>query len=121
MNLLWVGIGGFVGAVLRYGTSHLVQTWAGDRFPGGTLAVNVLGCLMLGALLGIAGRTIDLPEHLRLLVAVGLLGSFTTFSTFAKEAVDLYAVGQPVRALLVVLLNLVIGFTAVWLGARITG
>lgn len=119
MAVLWVGLGGFVGAVLRYGVSHVVQGWAGERFPAGTLVVNVLGCLAIGLLLGVAGRSSELPESVRLLVVVGLLGSFTTFSTFGKETVDLVAQGAPGRALLVVLGNLALGLPAVWLGARL--
>ena len=89
------------------------------RFPAGTLVVNVLGCLAIGLLLGVAGRSSELPESVRLLVVVGLLGSFTTFSTFGKETVDLVAQGAPGRALLVVLGNLALGLPAVWLGARL--
>ena len=121
MAVLWVGLGGFVGAVLRYGVSHGVQAWAGDRFPAGTLVVNVLGCLAIGLLLGVTGRSTDLPEPARLMVVVGLLGSFTTFSTFGKETVDLIALGEPGRALLVVAGNLALGLPAVWLGARLAG
>ncbi len=121
MTWLSVGLGGFVGAILRYGISRGVQALFGSDFPAGTLVVNLLGCLAIGAALGVAGRDAQMSEQLRLTLVVGLLGSFTTFSTFAKEAVDLFALGQPGRALLVVAANLALGLPAVWLGARLTG
>ncbi|MDA1264372.1 MAG: fluoride efflux transporter CrcB [Planctomycetota bacterium] len=117
--LVLVGLGGAVGALLRYGASVQLQS-IGGTFPAATLVVNVIGCLAIGAALGMTGRATELPETWRLFLVVGLLGSLTTFSTFGKETVDLVVAGESGRALLVVAANLALGLPAVWLGARIS-
>ena len=89
-KILLVGFGGFVGAVLRYGISGWVQRWTGSvNFPYGTLAVNLLGCLVIGLLAGLAeDRGLFTPEA-RLFLFIGVLGAFTTFSTFGIETLNL--------------------------------
>ena len=115
-QILIVGAGGFVGAVLRYVVSGLVQ----KRFPGfpeaGTIFVNVLGCFAVGILTTLVTEQSTLSPGLRLLVITGLLGSMTTFSTFGYETMALVQAERPGLAAITVFGNLVPGLVAVWLG-----
>lgn len=107
--------GGALGALGRYWVSGWVQQWAGSSFPWGTVGVNLIGSFLLGFVIQaslIGGWT----GELRLLVAVGFLGAFTTFSTFAFEALELLRAGQGAEALAYVGLNLVLGVLLVALG-----
>ena len=119
-RLLLVGTGGFIGSVLRYLASGFVQTWSGSsRFPFGTLAVNLLGCLAIGALMQLAdSRGVFTPET-RALVFVGFLGGFTTFSTFGNESMNLLRDGQASLALAYVGGHVFLGLGAVWLGRNL--
>lgn len=86
-ELLLVGSGGFLGSVARYLMSMAVsQTASTSRFPFGTLAVNALGCLIMGALAGVAEQSGALSANTRLLLFTGVLGGFTTYSAFAYES-----------------------------------
>ncbi|MEJ2545712.1 MAG: fluoride efflux transporter CrcB [Calditrichaceae bacterium] len=117
IKLLWVGTGGFIGAISRYVVSGLIYRLFGKTwFPFGTLAVNVLGCLLIGFLSGIAeNRQIFSPE-LRLLVFIGILGGFTTFSTFGYEIFNFARDGQIISSLTNLALHIILGLGAVWLG-----
>ena len=116
VNAVLVGSGGFAGALLRYAVSgtvhrHLPQT----TFPVGTLCVNLLGCLLIGPLAGLAdSRQLFTPEA-RAFVFIGVLGAFTTFSTFGYEAFAMAHDGEQLRAALYVGLHLVLGLTFVWI------
>lgn len=89
LNLLAVALGGALGSVCRYLLAGSVQSWLGLAFPYGTLAVNVLGCLVIGVFLGTL-EVHDLPSPMmRLLLVTGFLGGFTTYSTYSAEAVGL--------------------------------
>jgi CrcB protein len=114
---LLVGLGGFAGSVLRYLVSGYAQGLNNNStFPLGTLAVNVLGCLAIGMLSQLAdSRAIFTPEA-RLLVFAGLLGGFTTFSTFGNETLDLARNGQLLLSVLNVASHILLGLGAVWLG-----
>lgn len=114
MNLLgclWVGVGGFVGAASRY----LIAEWIGKPggFPFGTLAVNLIGCLLIGLLAG-------LRDEMRLLVVIGFLGGFTTYSSFGLDAVNLLR-EEPLQAFAYVGVHVVLGLGAVWVGLRLAG
>lgn len=116
-NLLMVGLGGFMGALLRYSISGLFQGWTKSvHFPSGTLAVNLLGCLLLGFLSQVAETRGIISTEARSFLFVGLLGAFTTFSTFGNDTVNLFQDGKDFLSLLNVGLHLVLGLTAVWLG-----
>ena len=115
-NLLIVGAGGFVGAILRYGTSQLLHARFETRFPIGTIVVNVLGCLLIGALLTLALERESLSEQGRLFLVVGLLGSFTTFSTFGYETFELLREEEYRTALLSMAGNFGLGLAAVAAG-----
>ena len=119
LQLVMIGIGGFIGAVLRYLTSDLVQRLSGSGFPYGTLAVNALGCLVIGFLAVLAEeRGIFTPEA-RALVFVGVLGAFTTFSTFSYETSNLLRSGQALPALLNIGVQIGLGLVAVWTGMQL--
>ena len=113
-RVLWVGIGGAVGAVLRYIVSGHVQAQIKiGSFPLGTLAVNVIGCFLIGFLSHAARIPGRFTTEGTLLVFVGGIGAFTTFSTFSKEAVDLFQSGHVAMALVHVGIHMVLGLIAV--------
>jgi CrcB protein len=114
IQFLYVGLGGFVGSVLRFAMGGWVQrTLPHALFPYGTLAVNVLGCLLIGFL---AAWRQPLEPGLRLFLMVGLLGGFTTFSTFALETLTLTQQQQPLLAFINVIAKVTLGLAAAWAG-----
>jgi len=121
IKLVLVGTGGFLGSVSRYLMSGLAHRIAGQaNFPVGTLTVNVLGCLAIGLLSGLAeSRQLFSPE-LRLLIFIGFLGGFTTFSTFGYEIVSFARDGQLMASLVNLMLHLVLGLGAVWTGLALS-
>ena len=117
INILLVGFGGFVGSVLRYTVSGYVQQSVRTLdFPYGTLAVNVLGCFIIGFLSQLAESRGVFTSESRLFVFTGFLGGFTTFSSFGNETLNLVRDSQAMNAFANVGANLVIGLFAVWLG-----
>ncbi len=116
IKLLIIGTGGFVGAVLRYEVSGWIHKWLGGSFPFGTLSVNVLGSFFLGFFLVLADTKLIIPDAYKNLIAIGLLGAFTTFSTFSFETISLLQVNLIKQALLNIGLNVLLGLFAVWLG-----
>ena len=119
---LIVGLGGFVGSIARYQLGAIVWhhslPW---RFPIATFCINVLGCFVLGALSGLAGRHLFFSAEIRLLLFTGLLGGFTTFSAFAAEGVNLIRRGELAIAFAYAALSVLCGFVAVWAGMRLCG
>ncbi len=114
---LLIGLGGFFGSMLRYAVSTGVQRLDPDAsFPYGTLAVNGLGCLALGLLAGLADARGVLGPEARLGLMIGLLGGFTTFSTFGYETLALLREGAWAPAAANVAGSVVIGLAACWLG-----
>ncbi len=120
-TFLLIGTGGFLGAVLRYTLSNHVHNWTKiTQFPVGTLAVNLLGCLLIGALAQLAeARDIFTPESSSL-VFLGFLGAFTTFSTFSSDSFNLYQDGQSILFYLNIGTNVILGLGAVWIGRNLT-
>lgn len=113
----WVGLGGCIGSILRYLVSGWVQRLADTPlFPYGTLSVNVVGCLTIGLLGGLADNAGMLSPSTRLFLLVGVLGGFTTFSTFGYETMALLRDKAMSAAFLYVGLHLLLGFGAVALG-----
>ena len=125
MKLLYVGLGGFFGAVARYGLSGLVQDRSTGTVPLGTLTVNVLGCLLIGLLMYLVTARQLLSPQTRLFLMIGLLGSFTTFSTVGYETFHYLRLERFGLALANVGANIALGLGAVatgWiLGKFITG
>jgi CrcB protein len=117
VDVLWVGFGGFVGSSLRFLISGWVHRLPGTgSFPYGTLVVNVVGCLVLGLIGGWAEHRQMLPPAARLFVLIGVLGGFTTFSTFAYETLALATASDAARAFTNIALQLVLGLGAAWVG-----
>ena len=120
MKILLVGAGGFLGSVARYLLSNFVQDSSQSRFPVGTLLVNVLGCLVIGLLSQIGESREIFSAETRAFIFVGILGGFTTYSSFGNETINLWRNNDNGFALLNIVLQLTIGLGAVWVG-RIIG
>ncbi|MCX7937860.1 MAG: fluoride efflux transporter CrcB [Thermoflexales bacterium] len=117
MRLLLIGFGGFVGSILRYATSGWMQQLShSTTFPFGTLGVNLIGCLIIGALSQLAETRGAFTAETRALVFIGILGGFTTFSTFSNETFNLLRSGEIAAAFLNLAAHLVLGIGAVWAG-----
>ncbi len=117
----WIAAGGAVGVVLRYLLASGLQRLAVGSYPVGTLAVNVAGCLGIGLLVAWLEGPLQVRDEMRLALLVGLLGGFTTFSTFGLEALALIDEGELLRGASYVLLSNGLGLGAVWLGLRVAG
>ena len=116
-RILLVGLGGFVGAVLRYGLGGFVHRYLdAARFPYGTLTVNLAGCLAIGFVAGMADAREAFTPESRVFVFVGVIGAFTTFSTFGYETMSFLRDGQVPAALVNVTLHVLLGLAAVWAG-----
>lgn len=116
LKLLIIGGGGFLGAVVRYVLTGFAQRVFDTLFPIGTLVVNVLGCLCIGVMIYLVEDRMVLSSDMRLFLAIGLLGAFTTSSTFGYETIQMLRDGQSLGALVNVLLNVTLGIGAVWFG-----
>lgn len=115
-KLLAVGLGGFLGALARWGLASLAHRLLGPRFPHGTLAVNLLGCFLIGVVWTLIDERELFTPNVRLFLTIGFLGSLTTFSTFGHETIELMRTDQLKLALFNVALNVLLGFGAVLLG-----
>ena len=115
-TLAFIAFGGAFGAVLRYGASLGVYAVFGRGFPWGTLFVNVVGSLLMGVLSILMLERYNIGPEWRAAVLVGVLGSFTTFSTFSIETLNLLEQGDLIRAASNILVSIAICLTAVWFG-----
>lgn len=115
-KILLVALGGALGSVSRYGLATAVQRWSGALFPYGTLSVNLLGCLLIGLLGGLADVRGVLSSEARIFLLIGFLGGFTTFSSFGYENYKLLQDGQLMATLMNALAQVVVGIAAVWAG-----
>ena len=113
-QLLFIAAGGALGAVMRFMVSNAVYSVAGRDFPYGTLAVYVLGSLLMGALYVLLVERLLEAAEWRAFLLIGVLGAFTTFSTFSMETVALLEGGEPVRALMNILLSVTVCVMATW-------
>ena len=115
-NILLVALGGAVGSVCRYLLSGLnMASW-----PWGTFAVNILGSLIIGLLVGLVSKGIISPE-MKLLLVTGFCGGFTTFSTFANESFGMMKAGDVLITAIYIGASIVVGILAVWGGLALSG
>lgn len=116
-QLLWVGLGGFLGSVGRFVISGFFNRLSPAlAFPIGTLAVNILGCFLIGLLHGLAESRNMLGTDTRIFLFIGVLGGFTTYSTFGFESLVLLKDGAMLKASANIIIHVFLGLAAVWLG-----
>ncbi len=112
-----VGIGGFLGASARYLLGGVIYRWLPATFPWATFAINVTGCFGIGLVVALAEERMVLGPTIRLFLTVGVLGGYTTFSSFGYETMVLVREGSFGAAALNVLAQVALGLFAVWAGA----
>ena len=115
-NILLVALGGAVGSACRY----LISTLNSTSYPWGTFAVNILGSLLIGLLVGFVNKG-SLSTEMKLLLVTGFCGGFTTFSTFANESFGMMKAGDVLLSALYIGASVVAGVLAVWTGLKLTG
>lgn len=124
LNILAVGFGGFIGSVFRYFLGLFIHSiFRQSAFPYGTLSANILGCLIIGILSGLVDHRIDLSAPTRLFLFTGVLGGFTTFSTFSLDTLRLFqadSAGGLFLTVLYVVIHVALGLIAVYLGHWLT-
>jgi len=119
MNFLTIGIGGFLGAITRYGVALWIGRQWGRSFPLGTFVINVSGSFLIGLLMSLFTERLMVNPQWRLLFVVGFLGAYTTFSTFEYETGTLLRDGEWLIATLNIVLSVIVGFAALKLGEMI--
>jgi CrcB protein len=115
---LWilVAVGGALGSMARYGLTVLVSRYMPPSFPYGTFIVNVVGCLVFGLVVGFAGDRVGIGTPGRAFILIGILGGFTTFSSYTNETFVLLRNGQGLAASLNIVGQVAIGLAALWMG-----
>ena len=119
LQLLVIGCGGAVGALMRYGLGLRITLLTGNGFPWGTLLVNIFGCFLAGLLLALFVTRIPLSDLLRNGLQIGLLGGFTTFSAFSMDAIALFDQGLWLRGLLYIVTSVVVSLLGAYLGMSV--
>lgn len=119
-QIILIGIGGGLGSILRYLTSVYVAKYIPSAFPLGTFAVNVIGCLIIGLLIGFFEQQQVADSNLKFLFITGFCGGYTTFSAFALENINLFQAGNPVTALFYIGTSILTCLFAVWGGIILT-
>ena len=119
MQVILIAVGGALGSVCRYLLATAVQRYSSPFFPYGTFVVNVLGCLVFGVIMGAARQRFVLGPSERAFLLIGILGGFTTFSTFTYETLALLQDGEFVRAFTNVGGQIIVGLVALWAGYSI--
>lgn len=117
---LCVGAGGFIGSIARYLLSKYIFNQVGNTFPWATLSVNLLGCFLIGLLIGWFARSETLSAEIRMFLMVGFCGGFTTFSTFASESLQLLRSGEGFSFFMYAAISVVCGIALTALGSYIT-
>ena len=119
MQIVLLILFGAAGTLARYALQGVVQFRTGPGFPTGTLAVNLLGCFLLGAAAPFALHRLWVPPEWRVALTIGFFGAFTTFSTFGWETVKMLEDGEWTKALLYVVASVLGGLVAVLAGMRL--
>ncbi len=117
--MLLAGLGGFIGTCLRYLTGKLCHLWDLSGFPLGTFVVNVIGCFVIGAILGLAERNNFITPALNVLLVTGFCGGFTTFSSFSDDIFLLLQQRHWTIFVVYTLFSLVLGVLMVWMGRSV--
>ncbi|MCA9401270.1 MAG: fluoride efflux transporter CrcB [Candidatus Omnitrophica bacterium] len=116
-KVLYIGTGGFIGSVARYYIATSIgQHFSKSAFPFGTLIVNLLGCFVIGCLFKLYDTGVAFNNHLSYFLFVGLLGGFTTFSTFSIEALELLRNNHVVLGITYMLASVLLGLMLAWAG-----
>jgi len=93
-KFVFIGLGGFLGSIARYGLTSLIQTKTESIFPYGTMLVNILGCFIIGLLMTLFQERIVVSQNIRLFLIIGILGGFTTFSSFSYDTFAMMKTGN---------------------------
>ncbi|EYR79182.1 fluoride efflux transporter CrcB [Shinella sp. 838] len=120
MSYLIVFLGAGIGGAGRHGVNVLAARLFGTAFPAGTLAINVLGCLLMGLIAGVFAFRGHLPQEMRLFLTTGILGGFTTFSAFSLDAALLWERGEAGLAALYVGASVIFSLLAVAVGLAVS-
>ena len=118
--IIFIGIGGGLGSIFRYLTAEVVNKYFHSTFPWATFVANILGCFVIGLLLGFFERHQFTNPDFKFLFVTGFCGGYTTFSTFAAENIDLFQSGNTLTAFLYIAASVLAGLFAVWLGLILT-
>ena len=113
--LLVIGAGSFIGGIMRYLLSQIIQSRFLSTFPFGTLGINILGCFLIGLIFGLSERG-NITMEWRLFMATGILGGFTTFSAFSNESIAMLRDGQLWYAFVYITASVFIGLLATFTG-----
>lgn len=115
-TLIFIALGGSLGSVLRYLSSVIIQKYYTSFFPLATFLVNVIGCLLIGIIMGLFEKNQLTNSNIKWLLVTGFCGGFTTFSAFSFENITLLQNGNFGWAFLYIISSVVLGLGAVWLG-----
>jgi CrcB protein len=113
--ILLVGLGSFIGGISRYLVSLFIQNKVLSTFPYGTLAVNIIGCFLIGIIYGLSDRG-NMNAEWRIFLATGIMGGFTTFSSFSNETVSMLRDAQYLQAVSYIAFSLIVGLAATFAG-----
>ncbi len=119
MRIVLLLVFGAAGTLARYGLDGWIQYRVGSAFPAGTLTVNLLGCLLLGTIAEFSLNHISVPADWRIGLTIGLMGGFTTFSTFGWDSLRMLQDGEWTKALLYIGASVVGGILAMMVGMRL--
>jgi CrcB protein len=119
VRVIFLIVFGAAGTLARYGLDGWIQYRVGSVFPAGTLTINVLGCLILGVIGQFGLNHITVSPDLRIGLTIGLMGGFTTFSTFGWDTVRMLEEGELIKALIYVAASVIGGLIAMMIGMRV--